>query len=35
MLEIAAQTGIVGLRQKLLTFTVIGAGFAGVEIIEE
>jgi NADH dehydrogenase len=35
MLEIAAQTGSVGLQQKFLTFTVVGAGFAGVEIIGE
>ena len=35
MMEIAAQTGSVGLQQKFLTFTVVGAGFAGVEIIGE
>lgn len=35
MLEIAAQTGSEGLQQKFLTFTVVGAGFAGVEIIGE
>jgi len=35
MMEIAAQTGSAGLQQKFLTFTVVGAGFAGVEIIGE
>ena len=35
MMEIAAQTGSMGLQQKFLTFTVVGAGFAGVEIIGE
>src|SRR3989338_2571416 len=35
MMEIAAQTGSTGLQQKFLTFTVVGAGFAGVEIIGE
>jgi NADH dehydrogenase len=35
MMEIAAQTGSVELQQKFLTFTVVGAGFAGVEIIGE
>ena len=35
MMEIAAQTGSVGLQKKFLTFTVVGAGFAGVEIIGE
>lgn len=35
MMEIAAQTGSVGLQQKFLTFIVVGAGFAGVEIIGE
>ena len=35
MMEIAAQTGSIGLQQKFLTFTVVGAGFAGVEIIGE
>ena len=35
MMEIAAQTGSPGLQQKFLTFTVVGAGFAGVEIIGE
>jgi len=35
MMELAAQTGSMGLQQKFLTFTVIGAGFAGVEIIGE
>lgn len=35
MMEIAAQTGSIELQQKFLTFTVVGAGFAGVEIIGE
>jgi len=35
MMELAAQTGSMGLQQKFLTFTVIGAGFAGVEIVGE
>jgi NADH dehydrogenase len=35
MMEIGAQTGSVGLQKKFLTFTVVGAGFAGVEIIGE
>ena len=35
MMEIAAQTGSMGLQQKFLTFTVVGAGFAGVETIGE
>jgi len=35
MMEIAAQTGSMGLQQKFLTFAVVGAGFAGVEIIGE
>lgn len=35
MMELAAQTGSMGLQQKFLTFTVVGAGFAGVEIIGE
>jgi NADH dehydrogenase len=35
MMELAAQTGSIGLQQKFLTFTVVGAGFAGVEIIGE
>ena len=35
MMEIAVQTSSVGLQQKFLTFTVVGAGFAGVEIIGE
>lgn len=35
MMEHAAQTGNMGLQQKFLTFTVVGAGFAGVEIIGE
>ena len=35
MMEIAAQTGSMGLQQKFLTFTVVGAGFAGVEVIGE
>jgi len=35
MMEIAAQTGSLELQKKFLTFTVVGAGFAGVEIIGE
>lgn len=35
MMEIAAQTRSVGLQKKFLTFSVVGAGFAGVEIIGE
>jgi len=35
MMEIGAQTGSVGLQKKFLTFSVVGAGFAGVEIIGE
>jgi NADH dehydrogenase len=35
MMELAAQTGSIELQQKFLTFTVVGAGFAGVEIIGE
>jgi len=35
MMEIAAQTRSMGLQQKFLTFTVVGAGFAGVETIGE
>ena len=35
MMEHAAQTGNMGLQQKFLTFTVVGAGFAGVEVIGE
>jgi len=35
MLEIAAQTGSTELQKKFLTFTVVGAGFAGVEVIGE
>jgi len=35
MMEIAAQTRSMGLQQKFLTFTVVGAGFAGVEVIGE
>ena len=35
MMELAAQTGSVELQKKFLTFTVVGAGFAGVEIIGE
>ena len=33
MLENAAQTGDPDLQQKLMTFTVVGGGFAGVETI--
>jgi len=35
MMEIAAQTGSIELQKKFLTFSVVGAGFAGVEIIGE
>ena len=35
MLENAGQTGDPDLQQKLMTFTVIGGGFAGVETIGE
>ena len=35
MLESAAQTSDVDFRKKLMTFTVVGAGFAGVETMGE
>jgi len=35
MFEIAAQTSDVNFKKKLMTFTVVGAGFAGVETMGE